>query len=1203
MAFFKKQVDAVREFRKSMVADDRFYIKLLGSSAVGALVLLVLAGAFFGAAWLEKRRDLAQNSTLGVVRAASELEMSFAEMESLHRAAVLTENASYRDPFERRVSLAKVRIEDLKHLVSDDAAASVQVQKVESNMNTWVTTLALPQLTPPEAPRATVSGVTSGTSRGRVRGTSTTQTPAQMQAQTGASQALPKQTPAEATLLHEAGKILQTIQADALVRLAKKMQDTHFAQNSYLALMSVPRLKNVVSDMERAQWGWLLTGKSNFADLNKNAVYYFNTYYGHISVLVADIPQQITKLGEIRSRVDLWQREIAGPEFSSRPDESTVAALLTTSRSRGIMEDLRTLISDFEREQGMIYDRSQARIDFNRKLKTAILSGLCGIGLVLLVASGWYSFSSYRRHIRKTKAVESQTRSIIDSSMDGIITFNEQGSIVSVNPAAETMFGFRALDIVGKSLNRVFPQLRISDLTGKARTTINATATRQGMVSFPVEMAISQMDAESPRRYVALVRDVSERRRSEETLRQIGMGISAATGEEFLRSLLKQVSKALQTDYSFVVEIVRGGQQVTSSLTLCEHGQVRAVPKFAIAGGFCEEILRRGAVAHVQDVVKQYPNDQLLRDLSAQSLVATPLVDHRGKAVGVMGVLHKSDFQRTELAESTLHIFAARAAAEIERKRFAEDLAAEKERLAITLRAIGDGFIATDVDGRILLMNAVAEKLTGWAFDQANGKPLMEVFRLYNERTRTFAENAVQRIIETGSAVGVASSSMIVAKEGQQRTIETTASPIRDKANRKIGVVLVFKDVTEKLRLEDEHRKAEKLESLGVAAGGIAHDFNNLLTAIIGNLSLALMDIDPDEEVADRITTAKKASLRAQDLAQQLLTFAKGGAPIKKTASIGQMIQDTVKFSLRGSNIRSEFHVPKDLWPCEIDAGQISQVITNLTVNAEQAMPAGGTIRITCANFDADSNSLGGQPLRPGRYVRIAVQDEGIGIPEDYLTKIFDPYFTTKPKGSGLGLATAYSIIKNHDGIITVESTPGEGTTFFLYLAASDKAAPPTIEERIAVTPRSATVSRVGRGRVLVLDDEEVICALVSAALQPLGYEVKEAYDAATAIRMYEEALRAGKKFDAVITDLTIPGGMGGLEAVKILREMDPEVKAIVSSGYATDPVMSRHREYGFTGCIAKPYEVAALGKVVDEVIAAQGQPEVYHDFVQAQLA
>ena len=414
-------------------------------------------------------------------------------------------------------------------------------------------------------------------------------------------------------------------------------------------------------------------------------------------------------------------------------------------------------------------------------------------------------------------------------------------------------------------------------------------------------------------------------------------------------------------------------------------------------------------------------------------------------------------------------------------------------------------------------------------------------------------------------------------KEGVERVIEQVASPIRDSKNEIAGVVLVFRDITERQKTEDERRKAETLEQLGLLAGGIAHDFNNLLTAIIGNISLASLLLPPNDEMAMRLNDAKNASLRARDLAQQLLTFARGGAPIKKTASIGKLIQDTVSFSLRGSHSRSEFHFGADLWPAEIDPGQISQVIANLVVNADQAMPNGGTLRVSCDNFTYDGQT---EPtvsdLSPGDYIRISIKDEGTGISEHYLKRIFDPYFTTKSHGNGLGLATTYSIIKNHNGLITVESQIHVGSTFTIYLPAlKDQELP---SELPSLTPAPMTRDGVGGGRILIVDDEEAIRALVEFTLTRLGYQVAQAENAQEGVNLYREKLEAGERFDAVILDLTLPGGMGGKEALKKLIEIDPTVNAIVSSGYATDATMSRYQDFGFRGVIAKPYEASELG-------------------------
>jgi PAS domain S-box-containing protein len=516
-----------------------------------------------------------------------------------------------------------------------------------------------------------------------------------------------------------------------------------------------------------------------------------------------------------------------------------------------------------------------------------------------------------------------------------------------------------------------------------------------------------------------------------------------------------------------------------------------------------------------------------------------------------------------------------------ERKRFEQQIAAEKESLAVTLRAIGDGVITTDVNGKVIMLNSEAEKLTGWSSKEAIGQSLKSVFDVTVDlAAQAKVQKSGYRSEAQSILLNLPENVTLTSRDGNERVIEQVASPIRDNKNEIAGGVLVFRDITARQRAEAERRKAETLEQLGLLAGGIAHDFNNLLTAIIGNISLASLLLPPDDEMAERLDDAKNASLRARDLAQQLLTFARGGAPIKKAASIGKLIQDTVSFSLRGSHNRSEFEFGDGLAPAEIDAGQISQVIANLVVNADQAMPNGGTLCVSCENFSYFANTTPAVPdLEPGDYVRIRIRDEGVGIPEKYVKRIFDPYFTTKPKGNGLGLATAYSIIKNHNGLMTVESEVHVGTTFTIYLPAAQN------QECPVEAPRTLTPAMSGTGRVLVVDDEDAIRDLVEFTLTRLGYKVCQAATALEGVNIYKEQFEAGERFDAVILDLTLPGGMGGKEALKKLIEIDPTVNAIVSSGYATDATMSRYQDFGFRGVIAKPYEAAELGKIVHDVI------------------
>ncbi|MGE5421811.1 MAG: PAS domain S-box protein [Ignavibacteriales bacterium] len=387
-----------------------------------------------------------------------------------------------------------------------------------------------------------------------------------------------------------------------------------------------------------------------------------------------------------------------------------------------------------------------------------------------------------------------------------------------------------------------------------------------------------------------------------------------------------------------------------------------------------------------------------------------------------------------------------------------------------------------------------------------------------------------------------------------------------------VGVVV---DMTELHKMEDEFIKASKLESIGMLAGGIAHDFNNILTVISGNVSLAKMLLDANNDIVEMLNEVEEASLQARELTQQLLTFSRGGAPIREAASIHELILDSASFVLRGSNVRCLFSIPDDLPAVNIDKGQISQVINNLIINADQAMPEGGVINVKAEKLKMKRNSS--LPLKAGDYVEITIIDQGIGIPGKYLDKIFDPYFTTKQKGHGLGLATCYSIMKKHEGDIQVESQPGIGTTIRLYLPAL----PQKAEKRLKVEE----LPTMGSGQVLIMDDEEAVRSTLGRMIEKLGYKVQYAGDGQAALDTYLVAIEANDPFDLVIMDLTIPGAMGGKEAVSLLLEMDPQAKAVVSSGYSNDPVMSDYAKYGFKGVIPKPYKINELGTVLDRVI------------------
>lgn len=511
-----------------------------------------------------------------------------------------------------------------------------------------------------------------------------------------------------------------------------------------------------------------------------------------------------------------------------------------------------------------------------------------------------------------------------------------------------------------------------------------------------------------------------------------------------------------------------------------------------------------------------------------------------------------------------------------ERKRNEAELEGEKERLAVTLRSIGDGVIATDTNGNVVLMNSVAEELTGWVQQEALGKPLSVIFNIINELTRNPCENPVDKVLQTGDIIELANHTVLISKDGKERVIADSGAPIRNRKHQTIGVVLVFRDMTEKQKLIESAQTSQKLESLGILAGGIAHDFNNLLSGIFGYIDLAKSEIIENTTISEYLNSALNSMNRARALTQQLLTFAKGGTPIKKTDSLVPFIQENARFALSGSNISCDYRFQENLWNSSFDKNQIGQVIDNIIINAIQAMPIGGKITISAENLILKRKEHAFLP--EGKYVKVSICDSGIGIPKEILNRIFDPFFTTKQKGSGLGLAISYSIISRHGGSIDVESIVGKGSTFHIILPASTEKIDTQIQQKAEIP--------YGEGDVLLMDDEIIIRETVGAMLRKLGYTV-------TAVSSGEEVLstlidKSNKKFKAIILDLTVPGRMGGIETASEIRKMDKTIPLIVSSGYADDPVIAFPKEYGFIDSMCKPFKIVELAEILHKYIAGK---------------
>jgi PAS domain S-box-containing protein len=512
-----------------------------------------------------------------------------------------------------------------------------------------------------------------------------------------------------------------------------------------------------------------------------------------------------------------------------------------------------------------------------------------------------------------------------------------------------------------------------------------------------------------------------------------------------------------------------------------------------------------------------------------------------------------------------------------ERTQAEQRVAAERERLAVTLRSIGDGVITTDTRGRVELINDVAEELTGWSRSEARGKPLSTVFLIVNEFTRKPCENPVDKVLARGEVIELANHTMLVARDGTERIIADSGAPIKDDRGETVGVVLVFRDMTEKQKLLDAVNRTDKLDSLGILAGGIAHDFNNLLSGIFGYIDLAREASTANKTALGYIDKALTAFNRAKDLTMQLLTFSKGGAPIRAVRDLSLLIKENASFALSGSNVTCDYRIAPDVWRGSVDENQIGQVISNIVINAQQAMPLGGTITISAQNVNLAERAIAG--MRAGAYVKLSIADTGAGIPPEHLTRIFDPFYTTKQKGNGLGLATCYSIIQKHDGCIEAESTVGKGSVFHIYL--------PAVEGEAAAPVARDAIAHRGSGAMLIMDDEDFIREIAAEMLHRMGYRVLEARDGAEAMRLCEELARTNEPFAGALFDLTIPGGMGGKETVAIVRKRFPDLPVFATSGYSEDPVMARPWQFGFTDSIRKPFRKREL-----EVMLQKHLPE-----------
>jgi|GEM_PF-5774513 len=497
---------------------------------------------------------------------------------------------------------------------------------------------------------------------------------------------------------------------------------------------------------------------------------------------------------------------------------------------------------------------------------------------------------------------------------------------------------------------------------------------------------------------------------------------------------------------------------------------------------------------------------------------------------------------------------------------------------ANTLNAIGDGVIFTDSNGLVTLINDRGEAITGWNRIEVIAKPIGSFFKIVADRGHECCLNPVEEVLLNGCNERLDGTAILFRKDGSECLIESSATPIRNEPGEVCGVVFVFRDVTLRERIREELHLSGRLESVGMLAAGVAHNFNNLLQAILGNVEFAKGTTET-MEVRSFLENAEVATLKARELTGRLLTFASGGIPVSPGVLSPDFLAGLADRALYGSNVTADISIANDLWPVEVDRTQVGIAIDNVIINACQASPRGGTIQIGAHNFMCDESS--GIPLKSGQYVLIAVRDQGPGIPRDQLTRVFEPFFKGYSSSGvhGLGLSIANSIITRHGGHIRMDSKADYGTTVYMYLPVSSAHKPAFVD----AVPQEKFFKL--SGRILVMDDELMVRQVLREMVSHLGHEVVTASDGAEAVELYRQSLESDARFDAVIMDMIVPGGMGGLETARRLLEMDPYARMVLSSGYSDQISFGDHRKHGFLAALEKPYRIAKLKETLDAII------------------
>ncbi len=752
------------------------------------------------------------------------------------------------------------------------------------------------------------------------------------------------------------------------------------------------------------------------------------------------------------------------------------------------------------------------------------------------------------------QARESQeyAKNIIDSSMDIIIAVDMNRRIIEYNRAAEEAFGHAKEEVLGRHIDLLYSSSDEGQDVHKktiynGRNIQEITNRRKDGSMFPALLTSSALRNHRGEivGVMGISHDITDFRRALDALRE---------SEARFRALAETTSGAI---------FIWQGEKYC----YVNHA-------FQVLSGYSEQELLDMTYWHLS-----HPDYREWMQNLGQARLRGDSVPMRYelKVVTKSGQIKWADVTSTLILHNNRTAVLGTAFDITAHKKVEEDLRRKASELQAIFQVQPDLFLRLRHDGTILDCKPwKSSKIRIPAEDYIDRK-------LEDVLPDSLIEAAYEAIKEVRSSNGLVERLYTLPTEKTTYYFEARLLPLFNNE-----LIAIVREITEKKKHEEELLKSQQLESIGILAGGIAHDFNNILAAIQGNISLAKLYSQDGSMAYRKLVDTERSIERAKELTYQLLTFSMGGAPLKKISSIYKLLKEAVSFYLSGSDTKCEFNIPTPLWLVEIDEGQISQVINNIIINSIQAMPHGGTITIEALNINTRKDrSIIAQHsfvIEPGDYVMISIEDQGIGIAPEYISRIFDPYFSLKENGTGLGLATSYSIIKRHNGYIDAKSEVGAGTTIFIYLPATKSEMPIELEPE----PTDSPVR--GSGRVLLMDDDETILAVCGELIRKMGYDTVLARDGRETLRIFEESLRNSEKIDAVIMDLVIPGGMGGKECIRELLKIDPSARVIVSSGYSNDPIVADYRKFGFRGVIAKPYRAEDLSRVLHTII---NQPDL----------